>query len=85
MIGKAVQRQSHFRSDHRSREVVCSAIDTGSDLPLLDELVKNACMAGLRLIYIIHKTSEDMVSSACVKGKKGSCIPPLIETGVISR
>jgi hypothetical protein len=35
MIGKAVQRQLHSRSDHKSREVVCSAIDTESDLSLL--------------------------------------------------
>jgi hypothetical protein len=30
---------------------------------------------GLRLIYITHRPSEDMVSSACVKGKKGVVSP----------
>jgi hypothetical protein len=33
MIGKAVQRQLHSRSDRRSRVVECSAIDTESDQP----------------------------------------------------
>ena len=35
MIEKAVQRQLHSRSDHRSREVVHSVRDTESDLSSL--------------------------------------------------